>query len=105
MVKQDLMSSVGIFCLCALALLLVFATCSALTFPRRKLSQAVFETFGVLCVTLLLVVGTWRSIRPETFFPRRTKPQPEELLQPLEWWERTLPPRGIDDLPRKRLPA
>jgi hypothetical protein len=42
--------------------------CSALTFPRRKLSQAVFEIFGVLCVTIVLLFGTLRSIPPEAIF-------------------------------------
>ena len=102
-VKQELMSSAGIFCLCALALLLVFAMCSALTFPRRKSSQAWFEIFGVLCVTIVLLLGTLRNIPPEAFFPKQNKtPSPEEPLPPA-WWER-VPPRGID-WPRKRFPA
>ena len=81
MVKQELMSSAGVFCLCTLALLLLFTTCSAVSFPRRKSSQAWFEIFGVLCVTIVLLLGTLRSIPPEAFF-RRTPPAKKEELPP-----------------------
>src|SRR5215510_6627561 len=72
------MSSVGVFCLGALVLLIVFATCSALTFRTRKLSQAVFETFGVLCIALVLALGTLKSIPPEAFFPKQEKTPPKQ---------------------------
>jgi hypothetical protein len=62
-------------------LLLLFATCSAVRFPRRKLSQALFETFAVLCVVLVLLIGfrqaspllasEWR-LPHEEWPPRRT---------------------------------
>jgi hypothetical protein len=95
------MSQAGVFCLVALVVLTVFATCSAVSFPRRKLSQACFETFGVLCVTLLLLLGTLKSIPPEAFFPKQHKtPAKEEA--PL-WWR--LRPGPFDYSRTKRLPA
>jgi hypothetical protein len=99
------MSSVGVFCLCALVLLVVFATCSALSFPRRKLSQAVFETFGVLCIALALVLGTLRSIPPEAFFPKqdRTPRSNEEDFRPEPGDESFPKPRPLDAWPKKRI--
>jgi hypothetical protein len=99
------MHSVGVFCLYALVPLVGFTMCSAISFPRRKSSQGLFETFGVLCIALVLVLGTLRSIPLETFLPREPRQPVEEEVRPLEWWERTLPLRRIHDLPRKRLPA
>jgi hypothetical protein len=82
-------------------MLLLFATCSAVRFPRRKLSQTLFETFGVLCIALLLVLGVLRSVPPEAFFPKQEKTLPgedEEELPP-PWWE-LRPPGGIDGFKR-----
>jgi len=96
------MSSAGVFCLCALAMLFLFATCSAVRFPRRKSSQAWFEIFGVLCVTIVLRLGTLRSIPPEAFFPKQDKTPPEEDSRP-EPSER-FQPRPLDAWPKKRIP-
>jgi hypothetical protein len=68
-----LMLSGGIFCLCALVVLIVLATCSAIKFPRRPLSQALFESLGVLFVAFVLVLGTITSTPPEEFLRRTHK--------------------------------
>jgi hypothetical protein len=39
------------------ALLLLFAMCSAIRFPRRQSSQALFGTLGVLCIALVLLLS------------------------------------------------
>ena len=72
------MSSAGVLCLCALALLIVFAICSAVWFPRCRVSQRLFETFGVLCIALVLMLGILRSIPPEALFPKRDNTPPAE---------------------------
>ena len=63
------------------------------------MSQTLFETFGVICVALVLVLGTWKSIPPEAFFPKQDKTPPAEQTLPPTWWD-LRSPRGIDGFKR-----
>jgi hypothetical protein len=98
-VKQELMSSAGVFCLCALVLLVVFATFSARGFPEKwNVSQIVFETFAVLAIALVLSLGILITNRPAESFPAKTMPMP--ALRPKEkpWWF-----GPVDDPPKRRI--
>lgn len=98
------MSQAGVLCLCALVLLVLFATCSAVRFPRRGWSQALFEMLGVLCVAFFLALGAFKSIPPEAFF--RKTPRPQEQEPPPAWWEQFPNPYRINwPPPTKPFPA
>jgi hypothetical protein len=120
------MFTAGIFCICALVLLIMFSTWSAIKFPSWRLPQALFESVAVLCVALVLVLPALKSVPPAAFVrgtnrslatdcdlqwsitPGKRKLQPIQPMQfdnpnmPKRLFRRMVHPEPLDEIPFMR---
>jgi hypothetical protein len=83
---------------CSLALLLlsvVFVTCSDLGLPKRKVSRALFEVFGLFYFAVVLSVLVFQTYSPA---PPPTPKNEPLFYGPTDWTPKGNPRAGIGSI-------